>query len=65
MESKNREANTVGTQEAGKMLGIKSDTVAAKCRKGDFPNAKQYKERTPWQIPITDIEEYKAKYYKR
>ena len=65
MDNKEREANTVGTQEAGKMLGIKSDTVAAKCRNGEFPNAKQFKERTPWQIPIADIEEYKAKYYKK
>lgn len=65
MEGKSHEANTVGTQEAGKMLGIKSDTVAAKCRNGEFPNAKQYKAGTPWQIPVADIEDYKAKYYKK
>lgn len=61
----NHEPNTVGTQEAGKMLGISSKTVAAKCRNGEFPNAKQYKEGTPWQIPLADIEDYKAKYYKK
>jgi len=58
-------ANTVGTQEAGKMLGIKPETVASKCRNGDFPNAKQYKVGTPWQIPIADIEDYIEKYYRK
>lgn len=61
----NNKANTVGTQEAGRMLGIKSETVAAKCRKGDFPNAKQYRVGTPWQIPIADIEEYIKLHYKK
>lgn len=62
---KTHEANTVGTQEAGRMLGLQSSTVAAKCRSGELPNAKQFKTGTPWQIPIADIEEYKAKYYKK
>lgn len=67
MKNDSHTANTVGTQEAGKMLGLKSETVAAKCRarNGDFPNATQYKPRTPWQIPIADIEDYIAKYYKK
>ena len=60
MEKKFHEANTVGTQEAGRMLGLQSSTVAAKCRNGEFPHAKQYKPGTPWQIPIADIEDYKA-----
>ena len=64
MEHETHKANTVGTQEAGKMLGIKSSTVAAKCRNGDFPNATHYKSGTPWQIPVADIEEYIEKYYK-
>ena len=65
MEHETHKANTVGTQEAGKMLGIKSSTVAAKCRKGEFPNAKQYKPGTPWQIPLAEIEDYRNTYYKK
>lgn len=59
MPDKTHEPNTVGTQEAGEMLGIKSTTVAKKCRDGIFPNATQHKTNTPWQIPIADIEDYK------
>lgn len=65
MEYEKHEPNTVGTQEAGKMLGIKASTVAAKCRNKEFPNATHYREGTPWQIPIADIEDYKEKYYKK
>ena len=57
MEYERHEPNTVGTQEAGKMLGIKASTVAAKCRNKEFPNATQYKAGTPWQVPIADIED--------
>ena len=55
MENFEKKANTVGTQEAGKMLGLQAATVAQKCRNNEFPNAKQYKKGTPWQIPIADI----------
>lgn len=64
MENFEKKANTVGTQEAGKMLGLQAATVAQKCRNNEFPNAKQYKKGTPCQIPIADIEDYKEKYYK-
>lgn len=64
MEQDNHKANTVGTQEAGKMLGIRSETVAKKCRNGEFPGATHLKSGVPWQIPIADIEDYIAKYYK-
>ena len=64
MENNEHVVNSVGTQEAGKMLGIKFTTVAAKCRNGEFPNAKHSKKGAPWQIPIADIEDYIEKYYK-
>lgn len=65
MDQKVYKANTIGTQEAGKLLGIRSATVAAKCRNGEFPNAKQYKPGTPWQIPLAEIEDYRNTYYKK
>lgn len=65
MANENHKPNTVGTQEAGRMLGIKPETVAKKCRNKVFPNATQYKEGTPWQIPIADIEDYIEEHYKK
>ena len=62
MENFEKKANTVGTQEAGKMLGLQAATVAQKCRNNEFPNAKQYKKGTPWLS--VDREDYKEKYYK-
>lgn len=65
MSEKSHEANTVGTKEAGKLLGIQPRTVASKCRKNEFPNARQDGDRSPWQIPLADIEDYIQKYYKK
>lgn len=61
MSEKSREANTVGTKEAGKMLGLAPSTVAKKCRDKVFPNARQDGYGSPWQIPISDIENYLLK----
>ena len=36
MENFEKKANTVGTQEAGKMLGLQAATVAQKCRNNEL-----------------------------
>ena len=54
MENFEKKANTVGTQEAGKMLGLQAATVAQKCRNNEFPNAKQYKKITKKNTTSTE-----------
>ena len=54
-----RKKLTVGTVEAGEILGLSRDKVSKLCREHVFPNAHQRQSGCPWSIPISDIESFR------
>lgn len=46
------EKRYMGTSEASKKWGIKSETIAKLCREGKIAGAEQDGKGRPWRIPI-------------
>lgn len=56
-----KEKPTIGTAEAGEILGRDKNTISRWCREKKFPNAYQKAQGHPWFIPIEDIEKFQRK----
>ncbi len=51
-------AEYLSTRKAAQLEGVTAKTIANRCRRGDYPNARRVEpdnEKSAWIIPVSDL----------